>query len=150
MQVSQNHERSKPEPWDGNVDDLQCIGNGVSGLIFAIDQRRVAKISLGTTQSIEDIETERRIYRRFQHKQRKLGKFPHILRCFDRNNPRGIVLERCEHTVRERLQTSSPIEQHQKLKWAIQAAKGLRDAHDCRVIQGDGQGACGPVEFDQH
>ena len=127
------------EPWDGKLQDLQCLGCGVSGLVFAIDDERVAKISSGTPRSIDDIEIERSIYREFQYMRRRTGKkgFRHILSCIELDNPRGLVFERCKGTLKYRLQsTTCPPEQ--KLKWAIQAARGLRFAHDCNVIQRDG------------
>jgi hypothetical protein len=124
--------------WDGNVQDLPLIGKGTSGLVFAIDERRVVKVSLGTPRSNEDIETERKIYQRFDQKF-SVNPCPYILRCLDTENSRGIVLERWDETVRSRIR-SKPAPSFQDVQqWAIQAAKGLGAVHDCGVIQGDGQ-----------
>lgn len=127
------------EPWDGQIRDLPCIGNGVSGLVFAVDEQRVAKISFGTPRSSEAIEIERCAYRRFNRTQRKRNciEYWHILKCLETDNPRGLVFARCKDTVRIRLQTSNPTHV-QKLQWAIEAAQGLSFAHECEVIQGDG------------
>lgn len=42
------------------------LGNGVSGIVLAIDDKRVAKIDIGSTKSVEDAKIEREIYRRLQ------------------------------------------------------------------------------------
>ena len=137
MPASQEQRRTVIETWNGDIQDLPCIGNGVSGLVFGIDGGRVAKVALGTARSIEDIETERRIYRRF--KQMLPNPDSHyILCCLESDNPRGLVFERCKGTVRSRLRSQSPILPEAAMKWAIQAAKGLGFVYDCGIIQGDG------------
>jgi serine/threonine protein kinase len=137
MPASQKQRRITIETWNGDIQNLPCIGNGISGLVFEIDVRRVAKVALGTARSIEDIERERKIYRRF--KQMLPNPDCHyILSCLESDNPRGLVFERCKGMVRSRLRSPSPILPEAVMKWAIQAAKGLGFVHDCGIIQGDG------------
>jgi len=129
--------KSQPKPWDGDVQDLECLGNGVSGIVFAIDSTRVAKLHLGTSRSVADFETERVVYQRFGE---RLSNIPcqYLLKCLDLDNPRGLVFERCQKTLRSILREGH-VEKGLVLKWAKQAAKGLAWVHDCNVIQGDGQ-----------
>jgi hypothetical protein len=141
MPPPQRRHRQRPRPnddWDGDVQDLECLGNGVSGIVFAIDERRVAKIHLGTPRSTEDFETERSVYRRFNERLRE-KRCEYVLRCFDTEHPRGLVFERCNETLRSRLRRDEERDEEQVSRWAKQAAKGLAWVHDCGVIQGDGQ-----------
>jgi hypothetical protein len=134
-----NPTQKKSKSWDGNVQDLPLVGKGASGLVFAIDKRRVAKVSLGTPRSKEDIEMERRIYERFNQ---MLSNNPsrYILLCLDTKQPRGLIFDRWDETVRARLQSMpSPPSIEDAKRWALQAAKGLAIVHDCGVIQGDGK-----------
>lgn len=146
MSPSQTPRRLKPRRWDGNVEQLECIGSGVSGVVFAIDKRRIAKICVGTPRSIEDIETERKIYRRFRKFREKHDREQHdcqyILSCLETENPRGLVLERCQESLRNRIRSKSPLPLEDVAKWARQAAEGLVFVHDSGVIQGDGQIDC--------
>jgi len=131
---------TRHQPWDGDVQDLKFIGNGASGIVFAIDSDRVAKIHLRTPRSIEDFETERAVYRRFNRRLRKVS-CRCVLRCLETENSRGLVFERCRETLRDRLRrTRDGVDESddgQALRWAKQAAKGLAWVHDCKVIQGD-------------
>ncbi|KAE8446095.1 hypothetical protein EG329_012603 [Mollisiaceae sp. DMI_Dod_QoI] len=126
----------KYKPWDGDIQQLECIGSGVSSLVFAIDKQRVAKISVGTPQSIEDIDRERAVYRRFKENPGK-SECRYILSCFEIENARGLVLERCQGTLRSYIRSNSPIPHRLVLKWARQVAEGLAFVHGCQVIQGD-------------
>ena len=121
------------------MQDLECLGNGVSGIVFAIDSTRVAKIHLGTPRSVEDFETEREVYRRFGERLAKVN-CRYVLRCLDLEHPRGLVFERCRETVRSRIRAGG-VGEGQVLRWAKQAAKGLAWVHDCKVTQSDGQSA---------
>jgi serine/threonine protein kinase len=135
MPAHRSHGRTKTEPWDGDIQDLPCIGSGTSGLVFQIDAGRVAKVSLGTARSIKDIETERKIYQRFR---KEAPNCPQILCCLELDNPRGLVFECCQGTVRGRLRSQSSVPVGLVTKWARQAAGGLAIIHKCGVIQGDG------------
>ena len=134
-----SHRKSRLRPWNGDVQELEYLGNGVSGLVFAIDSSRVAKVHLGTPRSVEDFETERAVYRRFNKRLSKID-CRYVLRCLDTENPRGLVFERCRETVRDRVRKTRERgeEDGQAVRWAKQAAKGMAWVHDCKVIQGDG------------
>src|ERR1700694_4457640 len=80
------------ERWTGDILDLTCIGRGISAMVFAISDEKVIKVEFGSVQSIADIETERRA---FGILEKATNRSPHILRCFELDNPRGLVLERC-------------------------------------------------------
>jgi hypothetical protein len=128
--------KSKPKRWDGNIQGLILLGNGVSGAVFAIDDKRVAKIDLGSLRSIEDIETERMAY--YNLSKGHLN----VLSCLDIDNPNGLVFERCQETIRSRLRSrhrDTPPRAEVVKKWAYQAAKGLAFVHECGIIQVDGQ-----------
>lgn len=113
----------------------------MSGLVFAIDPLRVAKVPLGSSQSKQDIEAEREIYREFKAIKRKSGSHDgkYVLRCLEVENPRGLVLERCVESVRSRLRRKGEIGLPEKVRWMKQASRGMSFVHSCRVFQGDGQ-----------
>lgn len=129
--------------WNGDIQDLKCLVNGVSGMVFRIDDGKVIKIHLGTPDSVAGFWTEREVYRRFETKrglkdegERQRG-HKYVLHCLDTENPRGLVFETCEETLRRRLRRMTEEERaREALRWAKQAAMGL--VHDCDIIQGDG------------
>jgi serine/threonine protein kinase len=127
----------KERQWDGNISTLRPLGHGVSGMVLAIDENRVVKIDIGSSRSIQDIETEREAYRNLSK-----GRSPYVLKCFEIDNPNGLVLERCPDTMRKRLRSMPsgfPGRDEIVKEWAYQAAKGLAFLHRHRIIQGDGQ-----------
>jgi len=134
---SEPSRKRKPKytSWDGNINNLDPLGNGVSGVILGIDEKRVAKIDIGSQRSVQDIEIERDIYRRLNQQHNK-----HVLWCFELDNPSGLVLERCDDTIRKRLRSryrnTAPPEDLVK-RWACEAAQGLAYIHRCGVIQVD-------------
>jgi serine/threonine protein kinase len=129
--------KSRCRPWDGNIHNLEPLGHGVSGVVLAIDEKRVAKIDNGSQRSIDDVETEREIYQTLKKEPNK-----HVLWCYEVDNPSGLVLERCDDTVRRRLRSryrnTSPPEDTVK-RWACEAAQGLTYIHRCGVVQVDGK-----------
>jgi hypothetical protein len=132
----QRPQKSRNKSWDGNIHDLVALGHGVSGMVFAIDSKRVVKVDVGTPRSIKDIRTEREAYERLS------GGHRYVLSCLDYKNPRGLVLQRCENTVRKRRQAmpeDEPSNDRTIRRWAYEAAKGLEYVHRCNIIQGDGQ-----------
>lgn len=133
------HHRSNSNDyyWDGDVQDLECLGSGATGIVFAIDESKVAKIHLGSPTSVEDFETERAVYRCFNQKL-KDKQCDYVLRCLDTENPRGLVFERCQETLRKRLKSIGETEREEHaLKWARQAAEALAWVHTCGIVQGD-------------
>jgi serine/threonine protein kinase len=106
----------------------------VSGRVLAIDSFRVIKIPLGSPRTLKDIETEREAYRRLSKKP----SCPYIAKCYDYENPHGIVMERLDQTARQRLrQQDSAITGDDVLKWALQAARGLAFLHSREIVQAD-------------
>jgi len=104
-------------------------------MVLGIDEKRVAKIDIGSSRSVQDIETERDIYRRL-NQERNL----YVLWCYEVDNPSGLVLERCDDTIRKRLRSryrnTSPPDEVVK-RWVYEAAQGLAYIHRCGIIQGD-------------
>jgi serine/threonine protein kinase len=130
--------KSKPRPWDGDIQKLEHLGHGVSGMVLAIDEGLVAKIDTGSSRSIEDIAREREVYRRLEEGNRHCR---YVLRCYEIDNPSGLVLERCSDTVRSCLKSryrNSPPPEEVVKKWASEAAQGLAYIHRKRIVQGDG------------
>jgi serine/threonine protein kinase len=129
--------KSRYRPWDGNIHNLEPLGNGVSGVVLGIDENRVAKIDIGSERSVQDIETEREIYRRLIQEDND-----NVLWCYEVDNNSGLVLERCDATIRKRLRSmyrnEDPLEEVVK-KWACEAARGLAYVHRCGIIQVDGK-----------
>lgn len=129
--------KSRYRPWDGNIHNLEPLGNGVSGVVLGIDEKRVAKIDIGSERSVQDAETEREIYRRLRQEHHD-----NVLWCYEVDSPFGLVLERCDETIRKRLRrkyrNTSPPEDVVK-KWACEAARGLAYIHRCEIIQVDGK-----------
>jgi serine/threonine protein kinase len=116
-----------------NSYDLKPIGRGVSGLVLVLDDTKVVKIALGSPRSINEIEIERQIYRRFAEYE-----CPFVVKCYDCNDLRGIILERLEECLRARLsRQEDPPTTEDIWKWALQAAEGLAFIHQHQVIQGD-------------
>lgn len=132
-----SHRKSKRRPWDGDIQKLEHLGHGVSGMVLAIDEGRVAKIDTGSPRSIEDIAREREVYRRLDE-----GHCSYVLKCYEIDNPSGLVLERCNDTVRSCLKSryrNSPPPEKVVKKWAFEAAQGLAYIHRKRIVQGDGK-----------
>jgi serine/threonine protein kinase len=130
---SRQCKRSRKQLWDGKTYDLKTAGYGVSGLVLLLDDCTVIKIPLGSPRSINDINTERKAYSRLAK-----NSSPYITKCYDYEDPRGIILERLDKTVRSRLRRgdSTPT-QADVLKWAMQAARGLAFLHRRGIVQAD-------------
>ena len=126
-----------PERWNGTVSGLKCAGQGISGAVFSLNDKAVVKIGFGSEHSTRDIETERKAYGILQKAK---NRSPHILRCFELDNPHGLVLELCCETVRQRLRSipedAFPSDADAR-KWARQAAEGLAFIHKQDIIHAD-------------
>lgn len=123
----------KSKGWTSRISDLETLGYGVSGKVLAIDGYRAVKIPLGSPRSLKDIEIEREAYRRLAKSHS-----PYITKCYDYENPQGIVMERLSQTVRRRLrQLDSKPTGDDVVKWALQAARGLALLHDRGIVQAD-------------
>lgn len=125
---------SRTKLWNGNTSDLETLEYGVSGRVLAIDRFRVIKVPLGSPRSLKDIETEREAYRRLARNP----SCPYVAKCYDYENPCGIIIERLDQTVRHRLrQRDSTPTGDDVLKWALQAARGLAFLHNREIVQAD-------------
>ena len=106
-------------------------------MVFVLDDKTVVKVGFGSEESTRDIETERKAYGILQEAK---NRSPHILRCVELDNPRGLVLELCHETVRQRLRSipkdAFPSDMDAR-KWAKQAAEGLAFIHEQDIIHAD-------------
>jgi len=119
--------------WDGNTQGLLGIAQGSAGIVFALSDTTVVKVYLGgDTRSTRNSETERQAYRNLEP-----APTTHILRCYDVENPYGLVFERCRETVRQKIRSVTYSPGWEALSLAIQAAKGLNCVHFYGIIQGD-------------
>jgi len=112
---------------------LEAIGYGISGLVLIIDELRVIKVAYGNPRSKQDMKTERQAYS-------ILKPSPHIIRCFELDNPQGLILERCCETIRHRLKSLPEfvlLPDFDLRKWSKQAAEGLAFLHDHQIIHAD-------------
>jgi serine/threonine protein kinase len=132
--VNNPKHRPTPERWNGDVLSLgRAIGKGLSAIVFCIDDERVAKTYLDS----DEMETERKAYAIIEEAP---DRSPHIITCFELDNPRGLVLELCQETVRQRVGSlpegvfPSDI---QSRTWAKQAAEGLAFIHQHDIIHAD-------------
>ena len=113
--------------------DLPFINQGISGLVYAIDERAAIKVSAGGEINRQGLEVERQILER-------LGEHPRIVKllCVHRDM---IVLERLQYPLRVRIQ-ELPEEAalpclDEILKWSAQAAEGMHYFNEKRVYQVD-------------
>jgi serine/threonine protein kinase len=135
--IDKSKKKPSPERWTGTILDLQGIGHGISGMVLIIDELRVIKVAFGTPRSKRDMETERKAYGILEQ---AISPSPHIIRCFELDNPQGLVLERCRETVRHRLRSIPELAVLPDVdlrKWSKQAAEGLAFLHDHQIIHAD-------------
>ena len=120
--------------WPSNTDDdsissetLQFLAAGKSGVVYAIDDKRILK----EFQESDRGEVERRAYHR-------LGSHPHIAKLLATRTDGSLVLERGDvlRTIC-RSPSANGISIQIKLSWLRQAAEGYQHSHDCNIIHGD-------------
>ncbi|KAH6677866.1 kinase-like domain-containing protein [Plectosphaerella plurivora] len=131
--------------WDGNISELALVGKGGTGFVFAIDKARVVKIPAGSDISIRAFKREREAFKILGQQ----GQNQFLLACLDYHLPDRLVLERCESTVRERLQHEAmecsndsprwrnPAFMKSSIAWACQAAAGLSFVHSKKIVHAD-------------
>lgn len=130
--MSRASKRRSKDLWDGRTYGLKTIGKGISGFVLALENDRlVVKVSDQTPESLRDMKIEREAYQIFSNK------CTNITRCYDYNDPRGLILERLDRTVRDKLVDDGLQTADTVLKWSLGAAKGLAFIHLYGVIQGD-------------
>ncbi|KAI1935100.1 hypothetical protein LOZ66_005405 [Ophidiomyces ophidiicola] len=110
-----------------SLETLQFLAAGKSGIVYAIDDKRVLK----EFQETERGEVERQAYCR-------LGSHSNIAKLLGTRKDGSIVLERGE-VLRKICRSASadkiPIER--KLCWLRQAAKGYQHLHNSNIIHSD-------------
>ncbi|KAK7974439.1 hypothetical protein PG989_016287 [Apiospora arundinis] len=129
--------------WEGNIYDLQAIGQGGTAIVFSIDDYRAIKVPISSPFGLQAIEQEREIYRLFERKRSE-----HVIACLNPEHKSGVLLEKCVGSVRGRLRQMQrgdagcdAINSKQALalarRWAYEAAQGLAYIHRQGVIQAD-------------
>jgi len=121
--------------WDGSTQGLLGLAHGSAGMVFVHSDYTVVKVYLGRdVRSIENSAIERQAYRNLQRE----GVFSeHVLRCYDIENPYGLLLERCRETVRQRIRSPDYSPDLEAFSLARQATEGLAYVHRCGIRQGD-------------
>src|ERR1700753_1393898 len=80
--------------WDGDTQGLLGIAHGSAGMIFELGEYQVVKVYLGrNSRRTENSETERQAYRNIKYQESRGTSSEHVLRCYDTENPHGLVLE---------------------------------------------------------
>ncbi|KAI9835262.1 MAG: hypothetical protein M1819_002406 [Sarea resinae] len=117
-----------PRPNAPGIIALKCVG--ASGIVYALDAKRVFKMHLPHDWGRKSMDIETRIYAR-------LGLHPRIVKSLG-SNEKGIMLERLECQLRKRNQDcNGAVSTHLILQWAIQVAEGLQYMHENAVLQID-------------
>jgi serine/threonine protein kinase len=111
----------------------KCVGEGNFSTIFLLTEGQVIKIPNDSSIALDHSKLERQAYLRFAE-----NPSPHVLQCFGFNDPRGIILEGLEISVRRFLIRNEPAPtEHEILDWPLQAARGFAFIHSCGVVQAD-------------
>ncbi|KIX92115.1 uncharacterized protein Z520_12199 [Fonsecaea multimorphosa CBS 102226] len=121
------------EKLQGFVFDLPYISQGGSGAVFALDDKTVIKVAIGSEEDHGDHMVEREIYGR-------LGHHPRIVKCISIHD-KGIILERLQYPLRLRLielrQKNELPAEAQIFKWSKQTSEAMQDIHGKSVLQVD-------------
>ncbi len=118
--------------------DLRIINEQGSENVFIVDIVRVVKAA-GDSRKTQ-LENERNVYRAILAAEAVIKKpCLHILRCFNPDDPRGIILERCcEKNVRSEIQWRPELQSvFEARKLAKQAAEGLKFLHGHNIVHGN-------------
>jgi len=111
--------------------DAQLLGCGASAVVLAVNEDFVVKFFPSGSKPSKELRREIKIYRRLSRE----GRSPYILSCFERWG-NGIVLERCEMTLHQRLKTREVSIELQDL-WISEVANGAGFLHSRGVLHGD-------------
>ncbi|SPO07011.1 uncharacterized protein DNG_09705 [Cephalotrichum gorgonifer] len=129
--------------WDGNIYGLRKIGQGGTAFVFDIDETAVVKVPIGFPASISAFEREREVYHILAEAK---NESPYVLKCFQAELRSGLVLERCQGSVRDELLRMHMEVPHKfgdaeaterAIRWSFQAASGLGFLHSRGIIQAD-------------
>ncbi|KAF2000502.1 kinase-like protein [Amniculicola lignicola CBS 123094] len=114
-----------PLPPSIDYQSLVFLAAGGSGIVYAIDEKRVLKEFYN-----EGIDVERRAFQR-------LGLHVNIVKCFGAID-KGLILERGQSirtVIRESGADQIPLDT--KIRWLQEAAEGTRYMHDNNIIHAD-------------
>ncbi len=101
-------------------------------MVCILDDRFVFKeFFLGDKAKLGEIERE--AYRLLAERPS-----PHVVKCYDPNQARGVILERLECDLDQHLKDSDqPTTKDEHLLWAEQAARGVAHLHKLKIIHSD-------------
>ncbi|TVY17423.1 Serine/threonine-protein kinase RUNKEL [Lachnellula arida] len=126
---------SRTEDWEltFSIVKAKSIGHGGSGTVFAIDQSKVIKVFSGDTYGKMDLEREKDIFETLQSRE-----FSKLVVNFKYQWTSGLVLERLESTLRQRLVGILPPSQPPlALQWVQECSAAVKFIHSHNVIHGD-------------
>ncbi|TVY44114.1 Serine/threonine-protein kinase [Lachnellula subtilissima] len=125
----------RTEDWEltFSIVKAKSIGHGGSGTVFAIDQSKVIKIFPGDTYGNMDLEREKEIFEILQSRESSK-----LVVTFKYQWTSGLVLERLESTLRQRLVGILPPSQPPlALQWVQECSAAVKFIHSHDVIHGD-------------
>lgn len=111
--------------------DAEIIGVGGSATVLAVNEQLVIKMFANGPRASKDLKRELKIYSHLKFG----GKSPYIVQSYGRWE-KGIVMERLEMTLRQRLALGD-VSRDLRDQWILETAKGLRLLHANEVIHGD-------------
>jgi len=127
--------RSRTEDWKltFSIVKAKSVGHGGSGSVFAIDQSKVIKVFSGDPDGQMDLKRERDIFERLQSRE-----FSNLVVTFKGQWTSGLILERLESTLRQRLmRILPPSKPPLALQWAQESSAAVEFVHSHDVIHGD-------------
>jgi serine/threonine protein kinase len=134
-QLDLDHLVSTADSWkdDFTFINATCIGRGGSGIVFVIDRKKVIKAFPCGDEGCKSLERERHVFDRLQRN----GYSKHFVRFYE-EWASGLVLERCERTLREELMSFTEGEQPPfAMQWSQDICMGLSFLHQNDIYHGD-------------
>jgi len=111
--------------------DAPSLGYGGSAAVLAVNAQLVVKLFPISPKAGKELMRELDVYQRLTRDKQS----PYVMQCFGRWET-GVVLERLEMTIRQRLQGGEVSPQLQDL-WIIEIARGVSFLHRNRIHHGD-------------
>lgn len=127
---------SWPDDWKDTFSFARAIsvGHGGSGSVFAIDKSKVIKVFSGDEDGQMDLKREREIF----HKLQPNEKISSFVVMYGGQWSSGLILERLESTLRQRLmKIIPPSKPNLALHWAKECCAAVKYVHENDVIHGD-------------